>query len=137
MATSVQRFHRILLVAASACFLLMSVALVEAQQVQRMEIGQPKPGNYDNDFVRSPDTVRPTPETGVAERLYPELGEKRREWAPFFRDTDFNLHFRSFYFNRQKADDTYSEAWALGGWIDYSSGWLAERVGSTKGRFAT
>jgi len=111
---------------ASACFLLLSVALVEAQQVQKMEVGQPKPGNYDNEIVRSPDTVRPTPETGVAEALYPKLGEKRRELPPFFRDTDFNLHFRSFYFNQQKADDTYSEAWALGGWIDYSSGWLAD-----------
>lgn len=39
---------------ASACFLLLSVALVEAQQVQKMEVGQPKPGSYDNDAETRP-----------------------------------------------------------------------------------
>ena len=67
-----------------------------------------------------------TPEADFIYRVYPGLEEQRRQAPAFFRDTDFNLHFRSFYFNRQRADDTYAEAWALGGWIDYSSGWLAD-----------
>ncbi len=45
---------------------------------------------------------------------------------PFFRDTDLNVRFRSFYFNRQKDDDTASETWAIGGWIQYASGWLLD-----------
>jgi outer membrane porin, OprD family len=126
MATSVQRFQRFLLVATSACFLLLSGALVEAQEVQKTQVVQPRPGGYDNDLVREPDVVYSTPEADFIYRVYPGLEEQRRQAPAFFRDTDFNLHFRSFYFNRQKADDTYSEAWALGGWIDYSSGWLAD-----------
>ena len=35
-----------------------------------------------------------------------------------------NARLRSFYFNRQNPDDTGSEAWALGGWVDLASGWL-------------
>ena len=64
---------------------------------------------------------------------FPELAEKKAELPAFFRDTDLNLHFRSFYLNRQRANDTFNEAWALGGWLEYKSGWLADifSIGAT------
>jgi outer membrane porin, OprD family. len=43
---------------------------------------------------------------------------------PFLGDTDLKVHFRSYYFNRTNPDDTVNEAYALGGWISYQSGWL-------------
>jgi hypothetical protein len=36
------------------------------------------------------------------------------------------VHFRSYYFNRIKPDDSINEAWAFGGWISYQSGWLLD-----------
>ena len=43
---------------------------------------------------------------------------------PFLGDTDLKVHFRSYYFNRTNPNDTVNEAYALGGWISYQSGWL-------------
>ena len=37
----------------------------------------------------------------------------------FIRDTDLNLHFRTFYFDRINPDDSVNEAWAIGGWLEY------------------
>jgi hypothetical protein len=48
---------------------------------------------------------------------------------PFFRDTDLKVHFRSYYFDRVKPDDTHNEAWAFGGWLSYKSGWLLDTFG--------
>ena len=53
--------------------------------------------------------------------------------TPFLRDTDLNVRFRTFYFNRQNDDDTASEALAAGGWVEYASGWLFDTfsIGAT------
>jgi hypothetical protein len=69
-------------------------------------------------------TPPPAPPKDWLGRNVPGLDERRNTWPAFFRDTDINVHFRTFYFNRQKSDDTASEAWALGGWVQYLSGWL-------------
>lgn len=52
--------------------------------------------------------------------------------SPFIRDTKFSVHLRTFYFNRDKYDNTRSEAWAIGGWVGLQSGFLADvfRVGA-------
>jgi outer membrane porin, OprD family len=75
--------------------------------------------------VGSPDAAPPPPpQTGLLETAFPTLREGMSKLPPFFRDTDLNVRFRTFYFNRQNDNDTASEAWALGGWIQYASGWL-------------
>lgn len=56
--------------------------------------------------------------------LVPGLAEGMEQLSPFFRDTSLKLHLRSFYFNRLNSDGTRNEAWALGGWLAYRSGWL-------------
>jgi len=68
----------------------------------------------------------PAPSLPPTERLFASLKEelKASSLPPFIRDTDLKVHFRSYYFNRTKPDDSVNEAWAFGGWITYQSGWL-------------
>lgn len=63
----------------------------------------------------------------------PPLGQilvpfvKPEEVSPFFRDSRISAQLRTFYFNRDKFDPSRSEAWAIGGWVAYKSGYLADR----------
>lgn len=61
--------------------------------------------------------------------LAPSAATAKKE--PFFDDTKVSAQVRSFYFNRDKYDDTRSEAWALGGWVAYQSGYIGDlfRIG--------
>ena len=52
----------------------------------------------------------------------PGWQEKLKDLPPFFRDTRLNFHIRSFYFDRKRTEGKEREAWALGGYIDYTSG---------------
>jgi hypothetical protein len=71
-----------------------------------------------------PPPRQPTP----LEALFLPLKEEieKSTLPPFLKDTDVKVHFRTFYFNREKPDDTENEAWAFGGWISYRSGWLLD-----------
>jgi len=82
----------------------------------------------ETDIVRSPDNPPPPPPppAGLLETSFPAIQEGMSKLPPFLRDTDLNVHFRTFYFNRQKDDGTASETWAMGGWIQYASGWLLD-----------
>src|SRR5262245_56621072 len=60
----------------------------------------------------------------------PGLSEEMQKWPAFFRDLVLDLHFRSYYFNRDlpfrpappTGPDTFNqEAWALGGWLGLQS----------------
>jgi hypothetical protein len=90
-----------------------------------------------DDFVRSPDDAPlpplPPPQQGLLETNIPSLRDALGKLPPFFRDMDVNVRLRSFYFNRQNDNDTASEAWTLGGWVQFASGWLADTfaVGAT------
>jgi hypothetical protein len=57
---------------------------------------------------------------------------KPEEKSPFIHDSKFSAQLRTFYFDRKKFDDSYSEAWTLGGSITYQSGYLADlfRIGA-------
>lgn len=90
----------------------------------------PESGFADHDpdhFPAVPEPVpAPRPAPGLLPRAIPGLGEALPTLPPFLRDTDLNLHPRTFYFDREKADGTASEAWAIGGWLQYQSGWLLD-----------
>ena len=62
-------------------------------------------------------------------RFFPWLKEQLKDTPPFFRDTKLNLNFRTYYFYRDKYDDTVSESWALGGALSYQSGWFLDHFG--------
>ena len=43
-------------------------------------------------------------------------------------NTTYDLHLRTFYFDRDKFDDSESQAWAAGGWIGMKTGYFGNRV---------
>src|SRR6185503_520710 len=92
-----------------------------------------KPSSYDNSVVRAPDTADNENRPKILDHFFPHWREDLAKMPPFIRDTDLNIRFRSFYFNRQNDNDTASEAWALGGWIQYASGLLLDtfQMGAT------
>lgn len=42
--------------------------------------------------------------------------------------TKYNIHLRTFYLDRDKYDDSQSEAWAIGGWVGLKTGYFRDRV---------
>jgi hypothetical protein len=72
------------------------------------------------------DAPPPPPQPTPLEALFLPLRELIKPLPPFLGDTDLKVHYRSYYFNRTKPDDTANEAYALGGWIGYQSGWLLD-----------
>jgi outer membrane OprD family porin len=76
----------------------------------------------------SAEDAPPPPPAPPMERLFAPLKEELQQSSlpHFLKDTDLTVHFRSYYFNRTKPDDTINEAWAFGGWISYQSGWLLD-----------
>ena len=62
-------------------------------------------------------------------RFFPWLKEQLKDTPAFFRDTKLNLNIRTYYFYRDKYDDSKSEAWALGGALSYQSGWFLDHFG--------
>src|SRR5206468_3573424 len=81
------------------------------------------------------DAPPPPPLPTPLEALFLPLKEKLQATSlpPFIKDTDLKVHFRSYYFNRTKPDDSKNEAWAGGGWVGYQSGWLLDtfQMGAT------
>jgi hypothetical protein len=71
----------------------------------------------------APEPERPAP---LLRSYFPRLQEGLENLPPFIRDTDLNLRFRTFYFDRENPNETQNEAWAIGGWLEYRSGWLAD-----------
>ena len=71
----------------------------------------------------------PPPPAPPLERLFAPIRDALADTTPFLRDTDFRLHFRSYYFNRDNPSGSENEAWAFGGWASYRSGWLLETFG--------
>jgi hypothetical protein len=69
----------------------------------------------------APGEPRPIP---WLEELFRPVKEKVKPLTPFIGDTDLRVHFRTYYLNRHRPDDTNSEALAAGGWLSYKSGWL-------------
>lgn len=51
-----------------------------------------------------------------------------KNMPPFFRDTTLTLKLRSYYLDQTRADETKSEAWTLGGSLEYRSGLLGDRL---------
>jgi hypothetical protein len=70
----------------------------------------------------------PPPPGPPSERLFEPLREglQASSLPPFLRDMDLRVHFRTYYFNRNKPDDVKNEALAFGGWVSLQSGWLLD-----------
>jgi outer membrane porin, OprD family len=81
----------------------------------------------------SAEDAPPPPPAPPLERLFAPLREEIKDLPPFLRDMDLKVHFRTYYFNRTKPDDTINEALAFGGWLGLRSGWFLDTfaVGAT------
>ena len=56
------------------------------------------------------------------------LRGKLKNMPPFFRDTVLTLKPRTYYLDQERPDGTRSEAWTLGGSLEYTSGRFADRL---------
>jgi len=97
---------------------------VLAQEYIRDE--QPVPESVDQVVTPMELTFQEKPEIP---RFFPWLKEELKDTPAFFRDTKLNLNLRTYYFYRDKYDDSKSEAWALGGALSYQSGWFLDHFG--------
>jgi hypothetical protein len=99
-------------------------APVMAQEV----ISQEEPTPSSTDEVKTPmGRTFEEKEKPPLPRFFPWLKEQLKDTPAFFRDTKLNLNLRTYYFYRDKYDDTKSEAWTLGGALSYQSGWFLDR----------
>jgi hypothetical protein len=119
------------MVLAAAPGLPVALAQTTAPPAATAEL-QPEPpsGPSENVLVRPPDAapVPPPPPPALLERAFPPVREGLAGLPPFIRDTDLNVRFRTFYFNRQNENNLDNEAWAIGGWVQYASGWLFDTL---------
>ncbi len=67
--------------------------------------------------------------THLEDSFVPSRRERIREQRrQAFEDTRFDVHLRTFYLDRNKLDDSQSEAWAGGGWAGFKTGYFRNRV---------
>jgi outer membrane OprD family porin len=111
--------------------LLPLVALVAfgavSQSWAQEVISQEEPTPSSVDEITTPierSFIEGIPAPGV----FPWLKEQLKDTPAFFRDTKLDLNMRSFFFKRDKFDDSVSAAWAMGGALAYQSGWLLDRI---------
>src|SRR5215510_12399874 len=72
------------------------------------------------------DAPPPPPIPGPMEALFAPAKQVLAPLPPFLADTDFKLHYRSYYLNRMQPSGAVNEAEAFGGWVSYQSGWLLD-----------
>ena len=102
---------------------LLLAAALQAQEVISQE--EPTPSSVDE--ITTPierSFIERIPRPG----FFPWLKEQLKDTPAFFRDTQLDVNLRSYYFSRDKFDDSVSAAWAMGGALSYKSGWLLDRL---------
>ena len=123
-------FARLLITTSTLGLFLLAATNCQLQAQEIISQEEPTPSSVD-------EIITPI-ERSFIERLprpgfFPWLKEQLKDTPAFFRDTKLDVNLRSFYFNRDKFDDSVSAAWAMGGALAYKSGWLLDRlkIGST------
>ncbi len=111
--------------------LLLGSAPVVAQEYIRDE--EPIPESVDQVVTPLELAFREKPRIP---RFFPWLKEQLKDTPPFLRDTRLALNMRSYYYYKDNYADSnpqVNEAWALGGFLSYRSGWFLGHfgVGST------
>lgn len=96
-----------------------------ALAVDYLDGESPAPASADE--VASPLEAGFSPPSGLARSLE-DFRAVVRDQPPFLRDGRLRLHLRTDWFRRDVVGGRNREAWALGGNLAYTSGWLAERV---------
>ena len=85
----------------------------------------------DEEEERQSDALSSTEQgqTHLDESFVPSRRERIREQRrQAFEDTVYDIHLRTYYFDRDKFDDSVSKAWAGGGWAGLKTGWFRDRI---------
>ncbi|HEU4345083.1 MAG TPA: OprD family outer membrane porin [Candidatus Binatia bacterium] len=114
---------RLLITVLLSGLVLLAAAISRVRAQEAISQEEPTPSSVD-------EIITPI-ERAFVERIhrpgfFPWLKEQLKDTPPFFRDTKLDLNLRSFYFRRDKFDDSVSSAWAMGGALSYKSGWLLD-----------
>ncbi len=88
--------------------------------------GEPPAAQLGEDVTPMDKSFQEKPKYRLPE-LLPWLKEQLKDASQFFRETELNLKFRTYYSYSDNFDNTKNEAWALGGSLAYRSGWLLDR----------
>jgi len=114
--------------ALAAAVLWLGAGSAQAQEVSR---GEAPTG----DSVEDLDSAlqQTFGEEEVVYSRFPVLNRAIASLPPFLRDTDVRFYARTYYFDHWRADETQGRAWAIGGALQYRSGWLLDalRIGAT------
>jgi hypothetical protein len=114
------RPHGIGLVA--GLLLLLAPGAARAQEVSRGE--QPTPDSVEDlGGALQGAFVVEEPEPGI-----PRLTRMIQNLPPFLRDTKLSFNARTYYFDHWRLDDTRGQTWAIGGGLEYRSGWAWDRL---------
>lgn len=105
-----------------ALFFLCASAWAQSEPALQL----PPPGSVEEVVTPLEMSFRPRPERP---RVTEWLESQLKDAPPFLRDSKLNLHIRSAYFFQDEFDESEKEAWALGGWLEYQTGWLWDRLG--------
>jgi hypothetical protein len=114
----------LLVVLISIC-LLMLAKPIRAQEA----IDQEEPIPTSVDEITSP-MERTFEKKPLRQGFFPWVKEQLKEYPPFLRDTKLLLNLRSYYMRRNNYnyDDSLDQAWAMGGFLSYTSGLLFDRI---------
>jgi hypothetical protein len=127
MAYTAERDWRTHLAALVVLVLMPRVALAADEYRLREE---PPPRSIEEDKPPLERTFEAPEERdqGLLPRLVPAMEEALSDLPPFLRDTRLGVDFRTYYFRRRTNDNRDQEAAAIGGVLDYRSGWLWDRL---------
>jgi hypothetical protein len=112
-------------IAAFCCLALLAVAAPLRAQ-EDIDEEEPIPASVDEIVAPMDRLAEKKPRRPG---FFPWLKEQLKDSTPFLRDTALDLNFRSFYMKRSNYnyDGSVNEAWAMGGALTYTSGWLFDR----------
>jgi hypothetical protein len=115
-------------------FLALALCFVGWVGVSSLWAGEPEYIQNEGPAPSSTNEIRSAITKGFEEKKaepsrLESIKKKIEAWPPFFRDTTLNAKIRSYYFRRDFDDPSEKkEAWALGGWLDYMSGYMMDRL---------
>ncbi len=127
-------------IALTKCFFWTTAVILTLSPVSAQQTGSPSPASPSG--VSTPAAEAPLPQ-GIqqsAAQSSEEQGQTQledsfewmsSEWRTrarkrAFEETQFKFNIRSIYLNRDKYDDSESEAFALGGWAGMKTGYFLE-----------
>lgn len=110
----------------AACCILLAVTAAASVHAQEATLGEaPAPSSVR--YMSGP-FAKALEDRVEAEVLFPRWKHRLEQRAPFLRDTRATLRPRTYYYDRRFPDDVRSEAWAIGGAIEYQRGWYRDRL---------